>query len=264
MKLLLDLKKYPGKLDKLPFGKLPVYLLAHDKKAAKQAQHYSRNSKDTEWQRLPEKKQVAAIVKHLRQLLKTKPHARLAVVSHRKKLHKACRELCAEFPDADITVWKRCGKKCRKFLKKALEKPAATANPKKSLKTKEKTALNKPASPTTLPVQPLSDHELFQETVERIEQAVAHVLQQEQAAALPETETQATQTPESKSSPTDPRIRSALMLLKKNQPRKKVDLLETLSLSLHFSDEESRELVEQLEREKHIQIDVAENVKYNH
>ena len=259
MKLLLDLKKYPGKLDKLPFGKLPVYLLAHDKKAAKQAQHYSRNSKDTEWQRLPEKKQVAAIVKHLRQLLKTKPHARLAVVSRRKKLHKACRELCAEFPDADITVWKRCGKKCRKFLKKALEKPAAS-----SLKAVKKAALNKPASPTTLPVQPLSDHELFQETVERIEQAVAHVLQQEQAAALPETETQATQTPESKSSPTDPRIRSALMLLKKNQPRKKVDLLETLSLSLHFSDEESRELVEQLEREKHIQIDVAENVKYNH
>lgn len=259
MKLLLDLKKYPGKLDKLPFGKLPVYLLAHDKKAAKQAQHYSRNSKDTECQRLPEKKQVAAIVKHLRQLLKTKPHARLAVVSRRKKLHKACRELCAEFPDADITVWKRCGKKCRKFLKKALEKPAAS-----SLKAVKKAALNKPASHTALPVQPLSDHELFQETVERIEQAVAHVLQQEQAAALPETETQATQTPESKSSPTDPRIRSALMLLKKNQPRKKVDLLETLSLSLHFSDEESRELVEQLEREKHIQIDVAENVKYNH
>ena len=259
MKLLLDLKKYPGKLDKLPFGKLPVYLLAHDKKAAKQAQHYSRNSKDTEWQRLPEKKQVAAIVKHLRQLLKTKPHARLAVVSRRKKLHKACRELCAEFPDADITVWKRCGKKCRKFLKKALEKPAAS-----SLKAVKKAALNKPASHTALPVQPLSDHELFQETVERIEQAVAHVLQQEQAAALPETETQATQTPESKSSPTDPRIRSALMLLKKNQPRKKVDLLETLSLSLHFSDEESLELVEQLEREKHIQIDVAENVKYNH
>ena len=259
MKLLLDLKKYPGKLDKLPFGKLPVYLLAHDKKAAKQAQHYSRNSKDIECQRLPEKKQVAAIVKHLRQLLKTKPHARLAVVSRRKKLHKACRELCAEFPDADITVWKRCGKKCRKFLKKALEKPAAS-----SLKAVKKAALNKPASHTALPVQPLSDHELFQETVERIEQAVAHVLQQEQAAALPETETQATQTPESKSSPTDPRIRSALMLLKKNQPRKKVDLLETLSLSLHFSDEESRELVEQLEREKHIQIDVAENVKYNH
>ena len=35
MKLLLDLKNKPGKLNKLPFGKLPIGLLAHDKKAAK-------------------------------------------------------------------------------------------------------------------------------------------------------------------------------------------------------------------------------------
>lgn len=32
MKLLLDLKNKPGKLNKLPFGKLPIGLLAHDKK----------------------------------------------------------------------------------------------------------------------------------------------------------------------------------------------------------------------------------------
>ncbi len=247
MNLLLDLKKYQGKLNKLPFGKLPVYLLAHDKKAAKQAQHYSRNSKDTEWQRLPEKKQVAAIAMQLRQLLKTKPHARLAVVSRRKKLHKACRELCTEFPDAEITVWKRYGKKCRKFLKKASEQPAGT-----SPKAGKKTAANEPAD-HTVPAQPLFDTALFQKTVRRIEKAVAHVLQQEQTAAQ-----------EDKDGSADPRIRSALILLKKNQPRKKADLLQTLSLSLHFSVEESRALVEQLEREKHIGIDVAENVKYNH
>ena len=41
MKLLLDLKNKPGKLNKLPFGKLPIGLLAHDKKAAKQAAHYA-------------------------------------------------------------------------------------------------------------------------------------------------------------------------------------------------------------------------------
>ena len=194
MKLLLDLKNKPGKLNKLPFGKLPIGLLAHDKKAAKQAAHYSRHSKQTDWLRLPEKQQTAAIVKYLRKLLKTEPQSQLVIVSRRSKLRKACRDLCAEFPDANITLWKRCGKKCRQFLEKM------QADQRKQHRSKKNKAVSQ--NDESITAQPLLDNTLFQATVTRIENAISHVLQQEQdLATIPADTIEATAATEDSTQP---------------------------------------------------------------
>lgn len=232
--LLLDTAKLQTKTADIPFKHARVGILA----TFKQAKKLITPDEPHAIYVLPEKNAAAAIIQAAAEILQHQPSARLAIVSPREKITAAAEALRLQYPQASIVHKKRLGKKVRLFLK---QQPENTHS--------EPTALSQTATAAT---EPDAEAELIRNAALLIHAA---------AKQTQKTDTAVSQT-DNPTSDTEPDIAAALLLLKKNRPKKKTDLVRLLAQSPHIAVDQAHALIGKLENENIIRIDAAENVKY--
>lgn len=233
--LLLDTAKLQTKTADIPFKHARVGILA----TFKQAKKLITPDEPHAIYVLPEKNAAAAIIQAAAEILQHQPSARLAIVSPRKKITAAAEALRLQYPQASIVHKKRLSKKVRLFLK---HQPETTA-------PSEPAALSQTAATTT---EPDAEAELIRNAALLIHAAAKQT--QKTDTAVSQTDNPATDT--------EPDIAAALLLLKKNRPKKKTDLVRLLAQSPNIAADQAHALIGKLENENIIRIDAAENVKY--
>ncbi|OSI11813.1 hypothetical protein [Neisseria canis] len=239
--LIVDLSKLSLKGCKTRIKKQEgkVFLFAKSKKKLKKAKRFSEKHKSIDVIRLPEKKASAAIAKHIRSLLKNNPRAKILVVSPRKKLKKRCKKLQKLYSKACIRIQKKC---CLSMKDKLKNDKKADKDQKNQLKQPlfkecetEKASKNLPKVSVEL-------------EAEKVLKAVEHVLDDSSAAEIKHAESE--------------QLQDAELAIKKNQPKKKHDLLLYLIQSVNVNEEAAADLIDQLQNTGKITIDVTESVKY--
>lgn len=240
---------------------------------------------------LPERKAAAAIVQAAEDILQQQPQARLAVVSPRKKVKAAVAALREQYPKAEILYKKQIGKTVRAFLKGKAKAEQAEAQ---ALEAAENVATQIQAARES---EAADENQLIRNAAKLVQSAAAKThtpqdictvkegTQPEQAAeqsAAAETVDEAAanvpgpaQTDAAKpgGSKTEtataggtadaaPHTVAALLLLKKNRPKKKADLIRLLAQHPDIGAERAEETAAELEQSCLIRIDAAQNVRY--
>lgn len=183
---------------------------------------------------LPEKKAANSIVQAALDILNAYPDSRVAVVSPRAKVHVAIADIQTQFPDAQIALFSKTGKKLTAFLKQK-----DNQHPK-------------------IKQQDSEDNDEAEEQFAK--DSIARSKENAAVFTLLEEKTQQNQ---QQSEENDQEIQAALMLFKKNRPKKKTDLVRLLSDTQRSDEEQIHDLVVKLQQEGHIHIDAAENVRYD-
>ena len=223
--LFLDLEKVKINLCRVPFEYCRVGLFARSKAAKRMITPDEPHSIYV----LPEKKAAQSIIQAIAEILHIHPDARLAIVSPRKKLTAALVQLQTQFPKAKLLCKKRLSKKICRFIH-----PESEMLP-ENLMTQADDA----------------EHAMIHSAAQRVTEAVAHVLPEfSEVFTLLKTS----------SIPPDKAWEAAILLLKKNHPKKKADLLRLLTQ--HTDIEKADEIIKKLRTKGLIHIDAAENVRY--
>lgn len=239
--LIVDLNKLSLKECKTRIKKQEgkVFLFAKSKKKLKKAKRFAQKHKDIDVIRLPEKKASAAIAKHIRGLLKNNPRAKILVVSPGKKLKKRCKKLQKLYSKACIRIQKKC---CCPIKDKLKNKKKAD----KDQKDQRKQSLFKKCETEKAPQNlPKVSVEL---EAEKVSKAVEYVLDNDSAAEKEHAQSE--------------QLQDAELAIKKNQPKKKHDLLLYLMQSVDVNEEAAAGLIDQLQNTGKITIDITESVKY--
>ncbi len=134
--LLIDSVKTKFRKKHLP-GQLPDTAVFIN---AQTARRFEGLSETAELVRLPERKAWRAIFSFLRTILEHHDHARIAVVSRRRRLRAAVRMLELQYPDAELFCRKKFGKKIRRFLAQTETPPALEDSNAETGKLPENTA----------------------------------------------------------------------------------------------------------------------------
>ncbi|XXQ69406.1 hypothetical protein ACKLNO_05975 [Neisseriaceae bacterium B1] len=227
--ILLDLAKLK-KNKNIPYKHAKVGLLV----TLKQAKKLITPDEPHAVYVLPEKKAANSIVQAALDILNAHPDSRVAVVSPRAKVQAAIADIQTQFPDAQIALFNKTGKKLKSFLKQ-----------KDSQQTENKQ----------------QNSEANDEAEEQFaKQGIARSKENAAVFTLLEEKTQKNQEQAEES---DQEIQAALMLFKKNRPKKKTDLVRLLSDTQRSDEEQVHDLVVKLQEEGHIHIDAAENVRYD-
>lgn len=237
--LLLDTAKLKTPTADIPFKHARVGILA----TFKQAKKLITPDEPHAIYVLPDKKAAAAITEAAAEILQHHPQSRIAIVSPRKKVAAAIAGLCARYPQADILYKKRLSKKARRFLKHRPDAPAAIT-------------VQTEAEPAAHPLPDSDEQHLIHTTAAHVQAAVAGIQAQSAITAEP-SDGQPDNPP-----PVDAETEAALLLLKKNRPKKKSDLVRLLTQHPQLGHTPIDDLIYTLEHSGIIRIDVAENVKY--
>lgn len=247
---------------------------------------------------LPERKASAAIARAAADILQQQPGARLAVVSPRKKVKAAVAALRGQYPEADILYKKRAGKTVRAFLKRKIQAEAAatealeaaesgetrvqadddTADENQLIRNAAKlvqSAAAKTHTPQdictlneTAPPEKTAEAtaEAENKTVATAAEAAAET---DNATASEPDQTEAAQPSDTAAAANGqtadaaaPHTVAALLLLKKNRPKKKADLIRLLAQHPDIGEARAEETAAELERSCLIRIDAAQNVRY--
>lgn len=224
--ILLDLAK-SGKIKKIPYKHGRVCLFV----TLKQAKKLITPDEPHAVYVLPNKKTSNSILQAALDILNSHPHEDMVIISPRTKLQTAITELQITHPQAKITSFSKVGKKFKTFIKTKNQKNEASATC--------SIADDKPISMTTndgTTHQSEKNHHVFQ------------LINDTELADQPKIRDTATT--------------AALLLLKKNRPKKKNDLTRLLSDNLNETAEDIQKLITTLQNEGYIHIDIAENVRY--
>lgn len=238
--LLLDTAKLKTKTADIPFKHARVGILA----TFKQAKKLITPDEPHAIYVLPEEKAATAITQAAADILQHQPAARLAIVSPRKKIAAAAEQLREQYPQAEILHKKRLSKKVRLFLKQRADSIAG--------KPDNNTAGNDDDAETEL----IRNAATLIQAAARQTQTPPPVFTLEHSSDTDEREADTVQS--------DPDIAAALLLLKKNRPKKKTDLVRLFAQNPNINADQAHELIGKLESENIIRIDAAENVKYQH
>ena len=237
--LLLDLAKVRIKPRDIPFPRAKVGLFAPFKTAKRMITPEEPHSIYV----LPEKRAAHSIITAVNEILAHHPDARIAIVSPRKKVQAALEGCQARYPNAVLLVKNRLGKSIKRFLKgKSSLHPAAA---------------HRPDDSTAVPAEQ-DDDPMVRQAARIARQAVKQIMS-EDAGTPPHKEPVFTLL-QTQLCANDRDMAAALLLLKKNRPKKKQDLLRLLTQKTPTLKAE--EIVHSLQQSKQIYIDAAENVRY--
>ena len=164
-------------------------------------------------------------------------------MSPRKKVQAALEECQTRYPNAALLVKNRLGKSIKRFLKGKSSLQPGIAVP--------------PDNSTAAPAEQ-DDDPMVRQAARIARQAVQQVVS-EDAGAPPSKEPVFTLL-QTQLCANDRDMTAALLLLKKNRPKKKQDLLRLLTQKTPTLKAE--EIVHSLQQSKQIYIDAAENVRY--
>ena len=228
--LLLDLAKVRIKPRDIPFHRAKVGLFAPFKTAKRMITPEEPHSIYV----LPEKRAAHSIIAAVNEILAHHPDARIAIVSPRKKVQAALEGCQARYPNAVLLVKNRLGKSIKRFLK-------------------SKSSLHTAAAPAEQ-----DDDPMVRQAARIARQAVKQIMS-EDAGTPPHKEPVFTLL-QTQLCANDRDMAAALLLLKKNRPKKKQDLLRLLTQKTPTLKAE--EIVHSLQQSKQIYIDAAENVRY--
>lgn len=233
--VLLDLAKLK-KVKKIPYQYAKVGLMVNLKQAKKLITPDEPHSVYV----LPEKKAGNSIIQAVSDILNTRPQSRIAIVSPRKNLKSAMQEIAAQYPQAQPVLFKKSGKKLISWLKSECVQPEKT-----------------------------TEYNVGAESADNIQErdAQANIACSRHTPTLsavsePNPNTFLSVMERDESHNNDAGLNAALAILKKNRPKKKNDLVRLLGDTQSTSTEPIHELITQLQNEGYIQIDAAENVRY--
>lgn len=230
--LLLDMAKLK-KIRTIPYKHAKVGLLV----TLKQAKKLITPDEPHAVYVLPEKKAANSIIQATLDILNAHPDSRVALVSPRAKVQAAISEIQTNFPDAQIVLFKKTGKKLKSFLKQKVSSKTEQAESTTDAQENEHQA----------------EEQFAKNSIARSkENAAVFTLLEEQA-----------QQQQEQASESDQEIQAALILFKKNRPKKKTDLVRLLSNTQRGNENQAHDLVIKLQQEGHIHIDAAENVRYD-
>lgn len=227
--LLLDLAKLK-KCKKIPYKHAKVGLLVTSKQARKLITPEEPHAVYV----LPEKKAANSIVQAALDILNAHPDSHLTIVSPRTKVQAAITNIQRDYPQAQVACFDKLGKKVKTHLQtKSITRPENHV-----------------------------EHET--ENCEAEEQFVQeHMARSKDNATVFTLLEQEQQNQADADNQADREIQAALMLFKKNRPKKKTDLVRLLSDSQRSDVSNIHDLVVKLQQEGHIHIDAAENVRYD-
>lgn len=235
--LLFDLAKQPLKYKKLPFIHAQICLFVKNK----QAKRLITPAEPHRIYVLPKENTAYSMIQAAEEILQLHSDRVLTIVSPRGKVQAALSSLQQRYPNAQIQVFRKYGKKAKKYIKMNAVESILNVQA-----NDEKTAGQNQAAPLLNSVQQNEAEE------NGISEAIHRSHNNETVFTLLEQQNQET----------DKEIQAALLLLKKNRPKKKNDLVHLLTHTRNGTPEQALELVIMLEQTGHIQIDAAENVRY--
>lgn len=263
--LLIDLESTSVKLKHIPAKTGSIFLFAKRKKTLKRAIHFAQHHASAEVIDLHHTKATTAIINEIKTLLHDH-NARIAIIAKRKKLKQSITALCSIYPNADIALWRKLGKKQLSQLKKQYKSAKKYSHHtsvapvccdaqsehnccQAKIQTNDKKTISDQSSPT------------IENTLNNIETtAVQNTFTDNQPIqTVPETNTNITI---STDNITDKDIHNAVQILKKNQPKKKIDLLKIFQNSLNIDEKTAVQLIKKLQAVHLLSVDIAENIKY--
>ncbi|MCG7656902.1 hypothetical protein MHM91_05300 [Neisseriaceae bacterium CCUG 44465] len=219
--LLIDLAKTDTKWQDIPFEDAKVGLFATLKAAKRMIAPEEPHSIYV----LPKKNAAFSIIAAAEEILSHHPDARISIVSPRKKLPHALGDLQKAYPEAELLLKKRLGKKTYRFIQYADRQPEndeCDENEHKEI------------------IEISANHD------EHASTAVAPVF-----TLLNSNDTDI-----------EPDVIAALLLLKHNRPKKKNDLVRLIASSVRHDTQRADNILSQLQHKGIVEIDAAENVRY--
>lgn len=205
----------------------------------------------------------AEIAGCLKDMLRLQDNVRAVVVSPRKKVRAAAEALQAVYPDAEVRVWRKLGKKQRARL--AARLPETAAPP--TLPEERETA---PVADSTPTVPPLDDAPAVP-----ADDTTAPAAETEMPPPAPAADEETVPPPEcAEVAPSEaaspalpdtadcPTFQAACAFIRKNRPKKKISLLNALCEHLNLPPLAAERLAAQLADAGKIRVDAAENVRY--
>ncbi|ULJ65562.1 hypothetical protein [Wielerella bovis] len=218
--LLIDLAKTDTKWQDIPFEDAKVGLFATLKAAKRMIAPEEPHSIYV----LPKKNAAFSIIAAAEEILSHHPDARIAIVSPRKKLPHALEDLQKVYPEAELLLKKRLGKKTYRFIQYADRQP-------------ENDEYEEIAEISTDNEQRSDEH--------------ASIVVAPMSAKF-----------NNNNPDIEPDVIAALLLLKHNRPKKKNNLVRLIASSVRHDTQRADNILSQLQHKGIIEIDVAENIRY--
>ncbi|ULJ63394.1 hypothetical protein MIS46_04930 [Wielerella bovis] len=224
--LLIDLAKTDTKWQDIPFEDAKVGLFATLKAAKRMIAPEEPHSIYV----LPKKNAAFSIIAAAEEILSHHPDARIAIVSPRKKLLPALEDLQKAYPEAELLLKKRLGKKTYRFIQYA---DRQLENDECDEKEPDET------------VEINTNHN-EQSSNEHTSNVVAPISAKLNGNHLN----------------IEPDVIATLLLLKHNRPKKKNDLVCLIASSVRHDMQRADNILSQLQHKGIVEIDAAENVRY--
>lgn len=245
--LLLDLDKVPTKPQDIPFEHARIALFARPKAAKRLTCPEEPHGIYV----LPKKNAAHSIVQAAHEILAHNPETRLVIVSPRKKLLDLFSNLQTSYPRAHLLLSKKLGKKTRHFVRQPAT-ALVTGRPSEEADNDELLAQLHAESKISPVPQNTEDNPALQKIAEEIQMVVERYTSPSPIFTL------LSDAP----APEKYDVRHILTWLKKNRPKKQNDLLRLLTQHAHGNINQAAQWLDDLQKQRYISIDAAQNVRY--